>query len=642
MSLRWRFPIGDGGKIRGCSSGDDELFKKMPYALFGREILQNSIDVVQSDEEPVRVVFEEFEMATRDIPGIDQYIKQVELCREYFKFSPENHEFCERILNKLNNKKINVLRISDFNTSGLRGIERTTLEDNNFLAITKGTGVSIKPGIVSAGSKGVGKNAAINLSGIRMVFYATNTIDGKKGSLGVSELITGYVNDEAAKNHGAYTQGSGYYEDTDSDINVVNNIISFQPDYKEREIKPGTDIYIMGFEAEEGWEKEVVNSALDSFMAAFVRGKLEIRVNNIEINQQELVNVVESDVVLPKFKANIVSQYRLLKGVSGVHTYDINTEYGDLELLILPYKKEEEYLATHVCTMIRHPLMKIKNFDLGKNIQASAVCVIGDDNLGKKLRAIENPQHNDWEPKRIKDKSDRKEIVSVLNFIQDEINRCVIECLQLGSDSPLDPYGAADFLPEDSVGDEKGKADNQKVETEKTVLSKKKPNITRPKPGVTVSDNSSDEGLQPDIGGIDESEDGPVMHPSDENGGSGGPSHPGAEASKEKDGDSEIFKKANLKVVKFNVICLNKSAGLYDVVFTPLEDKDDCYFKIVLLDDVNGKNALPIKEIRIGEKELELTKDGYGPFSVKANEKTKITLVVETNKQFGSGVTIVC
>ena len=178
----------------------------------------------------------------------------------------------------------------------------------------------------------------------------------------------------------------------------------------------------MGFEAEDGWEKEVVNSALDSFMAAFVRGKLEIKVNDIEINQEELGNVVESNVILPKFKANIVSQYRLLKGASGVHTYDIDTDYGVLELLILPYKKEEEYLATHVCTMIRHPLMKIKNFDLGKNIQASAICVIGDDELGRKLRSIVNPQHNDWEPRRFKDKSERKEIVAVLNFIQDEIN----------------------------------------------------------------------------------------------------------------------------------------------------------------------------------------------------------------------------
>lgn len=642
MSQTWRFPKGDGGQIRGCSSGNTELFKKMPYALFGREILQNSIDVVQSDEEPVRVEFEEFEIETKDIPGIEQYKKQVELCKEYFKFSPENLAFCDRILEKLKNNKTRVLRISDFNTSGLRGIERTTLENNNFLAITKGTGVSIKPGVVSAGSKGVGKNAAINLSGLWMVFYVTNTIDGYKGSLGVTELITGYVNDCEAQKHGQYTQGSGYFEDTSNERNVINDILTFSNGYTKRESKPGTDIYIIDFETEDDWEKEVINSALDSFMAAFVRGKLEISINNIEINQSKLASVVESDAILPKYKANIISQYRLLKGLPGVHTYDINTDYGLLELLILPYKKEEEYLATHVCTMIRHPLMKIKNFDLGKNIQASAVCVIGDDELGKRLRSIENPQHNDWEPRRIKDKSERKEIVSVLNYIQDEINRFVIECLQLGSDTPLDPYGAGEFLPEDSFGDEKGKSDNRAKETDKTIISRRKKNVTKPKPGVESSNNPFDEGLQPDIGGTDDDEEGPVIHPSGENDGDGGPSHPGGESSKEKDGDSEIFKKAMLKVVKYNVVCLNKETGLYQVVFTPLEDKEECYFKIVLLDDVNGKNSLPVSKIELNRTELKSTQYGYGPFAVRANEKVKVLLEVKTTKQFGSGVTILC
>ena len=95
-------------------------------------------------------------------------------------------------------------------------------------------------------------------------------------------------------------------------------------------------------------------------------------------------------------------------------------------------------------------------------------------------------------------------------------------------------------------------------------------------------------------------------------------------------------------MIKYNVICLDKSNGLYQVVFTPLEDKDDCYFKIVLLDDVNGRNALPISKITLDGNELSLRENGYGPFSVKANLKTKIVLKVESNKQFGSGVTIVC
>ena len=57
MTLRWRFPIGDGGKIRGCSSGDDELFKKMPYALFGREDDSSCSLKMESDIDMNELIF---------------------------------------------------------------------------------------------------------------------------------------------------------------------------------------------------------------------------------------------------------------------------------------------------------------------------------------------------------------------------------------------------------------------------------------------------------------------------------------------------------------------------------------------------------------------------------------------------------
>lgn len=643
MSLRWRFPKADGGQIRGCNSGDTELFRKYPYQLFGREILQNSIDVGVSDEEPVRVVFDEFEIDTKDIPGYEDYLKQVELCIKYFEFSQDNKKYCEDIKTFLLKPKTKILRISDFNTSGLRGIERTSLDNNNFLAITKGTGISIKPGVVSAGSKGVGKNAAINLSNIRMVFYATKTIDGYEGSLGVSELITGYISEDEANKKGAYTQGSGYFEDSNNEINIIDKVIKFKSDYKDRDENTGTDIYIVGFDGEEGWEREVINSALDSFMATFVYRKLEIEINGTLITRDTLENIVSSNLIYDKNKANIISQYRLLTGVSGVHTYDIDTEYGTLDLMILPYGKSEEHLATHCCTMIRHPLMKIKNFDLGKNIQASALCIIRDDTLGKQLRSIENAQHNDWETKRFKDVSVRKEFNAILNYICDEINRYVIECLQLGSDSPLDPYGAGDYLPEDTNGGNGTNDAEQKHQTEKTIISKKKENKTKIKPGIQESDNDSDEGLQPDIGGVDDSEDGNVLHPTGHNEHQGNTSHPGEDQGKEKEGDSEIFKKASLKVVKYNVVCINKEEGLYKVVFIPLEDKNDCYFRICLLDDTNGKYDLPISSVFYAGDNLEFKENlGYGPFAVKTNLKAELRVKINTKKNFGSGVTILC
>ena len=53
--------------------------------------------------------------------------------------------------------------------------------------------------------------------------------------------------------------------------------------------------------------------------------------------------------------------------------------------------------------MVRYPYMKITYIRPGAFLPFSALCVIHDNPLNKKLRAIENPQHTDWEIKRLND-----------------------------------------------------------------------------------------------------------------------------------------------------------------------------------------------------------------------------------------------
>ena len=643
MACKWHFPLTDGGHIRGVSTGDAELFKKTPYALFGREILQNSIDVAYNDEEPVRVEFKETTMKVSDIPGIEEYKAQVKRCAKYFETIPADYEYCERILNVLNQDEIKVLRISDFNTKGLRGIEKSDITDNNFLALTKGTGVSVKNGTLSAGSKGVGKNATINLSSLTMVFYSTYTCDGYKGSLGVTELITGFADEEAAKNRTTkITQGSGYYQDEDNELGYSKNLVNIEKSFTKRETEYGTDIFIIGFDGEEGWEKEVINSALDSFMASFVRGKLEMTINGIVISRSKLEDIVYSDIIEDKNKPLIVSQYKLLMGGDKVSVYDIDTDLGSATLFVMPMINEDEQYATHCCTMIRYPLMRIKNYDFGKNIPASAICIIGDNKLGKTLLSIENPQHKDWEPRRLKNKAAEKDIKLILNQIYDEINQKVLECLNLDQNDPIDPFGADEFLPEDlSGGNGLNKGNEQKYKSEKTTFSKKKKVVSPTKPGLIESQDETDVGLMPDIGGIDDSVDGNVMHPTGHNDTQGGQSHAGAEQGGEKDGESEIFKRSKLKVVKFYLICVNKKFGLYKVNFIPLESQEKCYLKIALLDDSGSPVELPIESASINGVDLVKDSKGlFGTFSVTANVKTSIDIKINTYKNFGSGVSV--
>ena len=646
MCNKWRFPASNHGERKGISSGDTETFKKAPYEAFAREILQNSIDARKSDEEPTRVEFSIFEINTKNIPGYQELKDSLRRCREFWAHKEDYvAEFKDRE-KVLEESTIKCLRVSDFNTTGLIGVESTEQKGNQFLALTKGTGVSEKTGAVAGGSKGVGKNAAFLMSAINTVFYSTRTccdIDKNPGtftgSIGVADLESGYLDDVIVENRD-YTQGKGYYC-TDDLNNASDTLLNLDPKFNDRINEYGTDIYILGFTEGPSWDKEIINSILNSFMATIVRGDLEIIFNGKLINKDTVEDYIFDDsIIFKNNRANVISQYKLLKGVEGVQVFDIDTEYGVCQLLILPYSKDDENLATHKCAMIRHPLMKIKDIDLGASFRVSAMCIINDDSLGKALRQIENPQHIDWEPKRIKNIPHRKEMQNVLRDIREQVNKAVIECLKLGDTNPLDPNGAGDFLPDEDLGDGKEDKAGDMTPAENVSVSPIKENRTSEK-----NANKEDEkgqGLVPDIGSTDDDKDGDVEHPDGTNGGQGGGSHSGEETSSEKPGETIIFKRQKLSGVRYKVIALNKT-GKLRVIFTAPIDFDTCYLNIQLLDDSNNTVNVDINSMTCNGTEIICTdKNEYGPFAIHTNEKIVLDVDTDNNGYFASEVKVIC
>lgn len=644
---KWRFPASNHGERKGISSGDTEAFKKSPFQAFAREVLQNSIDARASDEEPTVVEFKEFSINTSDLPGVVELKDAIRRCCEFWAHKKDYVNEYKAMLGVLNSDTIRCLRISDYNTTGLVGVNSTEQANNKFLALTKGTGVSEKSGSMAGGSKGVGKNAAFLMSSLRTVFYSTNAnqdVDEEPGtflgSIGVAELVSGYVDDIESDNRD-YTQGTGYYSN-DNLNNPSNNVLVLDSSQPDRSILSGTDIYVIGFTGSDEWENEVINSILDSFMSTIVRGELEVNFNGKRISKDTVADIVYDDsIIFKNQKANIVSQYRLLTDGDNVSVYDIDTEYGSCQLFILPYKKEEDALATHKCSMIRHPLMKIKDEPLGSSFRVSAMCIIGEGTLGKALRDIENPQHVDWEPKRIKDKTTRKEIESILRDIKEQIKTRVIECLQIGDDNPLDPNGAGDFLPDADLGDSSSESNGSEKPAEKVSVSKPKENNTFEKNAKQKCDNGT--GLEPDIGEVDNSIDGDVQHPVGENDNNGEGRHPGSEESGQKEGDEIVFKRSKLSGVRYKVISTDRKNGKLKVIFVAPIDYENCYLNISMLDDSNNSIAVGIKSMRCNGFNIECADASeFGPFSIKTNQK--ITLDVETDSSgyFGSEVKVIC
>ena len=637
--LKWWFAPANHGEIKGENTGDKEIFKKETYISLAREILQNSIDARDSDEEPVHIEFKEFTMKKENIPGLEQYVQQIKRCASYWKNDKDFRQKYEAILEYLDsNSEIGCLRISDYNTTGLNGIENDdSTADTPYNALVKGTGVSKKKNDYAGGTKGVGKNVPFLLSKLMMVFYVTNTTDGYYGSVGVAKLSSGFVDDNEADTKRDYTQGTGYYAQSDK-VSPIIEYYNLETGYNNRIDNCGTDIYIIGFEAKKGWMNDVINSALESFMVSIIKNQLSIKFNDVMIDNNTVDELVYSDYIDSRYKKSIVAQYEILRDFdSTVVTYDIETEIGNATMMILPYKKADEAKATKKCAMIRTPYMLIRNYDLAFGV--SAMVIIDKNQLGKMLRNIENAQHNDWETTRIKDPSEKKTVDAAIYDMRNQIADNVLDCLKISDDCPIDPNGAGEFLPGEEEGSNLGS--NSKVLDTKDVASSSQIriiNYSEVNANVYDTDGS---GVQPDIGSIDASDDGDEVLTTGENESGGGEPHAGEDTGEKKPGESEILTRTTLSSVRYKVISTDKDSGRLRIIFRSPDTIEKCYLNLSLLDDANNATKLEILDLLANNMRIEYD-DMYepGPFKIVKNEKTILDVRVDKNEYFACEVKV--
>ena len=120
---------------------------------------------------------------------------------------------------------------------------------------------------------------------LNMVFYSTITKNGYYGYLGVTDLVSGYVDDDESSSKRDHTQGPGYFSGDDFNGPIMESF-SLEKNYSRSDTGP--DIFIVGFKTSSDWQKEIVNSLLDSFISAIYFGELEIQFNGMEITKENL------------------------------------------------------------------------------------------------------------------------------------------------------------------------------------------------------------------------------------------------------------------------------------------------------------------------------------------------------------------
>lgn len=650
MGNDWRFPNNNYGQENGLDTSDMETFKKDPEASLAREICQNSIDAADSNKKVI-VEFKTFKIDSSSIPGYEKLTKEINECYNFKKDSAKEKNALKNIKNYIEKDYITCLRISDFNTTGISGAKSNSRE-TPFFNLTKGSGVSNKA-IGSGGSKGIGKFASFVVSSTNTVFYSTKAkeSDGSVSNahIGISKLRSRPIDngDELL------TMGIGYYSSNEKNHPILNEL-HLDPNFKRNEHQFGTDIFLIGFDDKKNWENIIISKILDSFMVAIFRDKLEVIVGNYVVNSANLQNLIFNDSVIDEKDYKLIrAQYELLSQEDdSITVEEIEvSENSKVTLYVKQYNSKNESIAPKKCTMVRYPYMKIKDlFPRTFMVPYSALCIIENNELNEKLRAIENPQHTDWEINRLDEFPQESKLTKKLKrTLEKNIKEKIREIISKTSTDSTDMEGAGEFLPSTSEIDfESGDLKNIYKET-LTVTKVKRNSVKKNKiEEIPVSDKPKDDNpyTTVDFPGDGESST-PPRGGNGEHGGNGGKrgNSNGSGNGNEKNIPSENnsngndhSKKVILSGMTYKTIVTNPDEGKYDCIFTSKYSKNNCYFEIKMLGSEKDKYKIGVTSASINGKECEVENGEIIHFNIRKGKTYKVSLVLDSKKTFASEV----
>lgn len=415
MAAKIRFLTNEAGKVEGLAYAGFETFRGSPYTSCARETGQNSRDAA-TGKGPVSVSFNLLKVDRAIVPFADELQHSVQCCLNN-PGDEKTKQHLQRALSSISASVINVLEISDRNTTGLTG--PTTDPRSVFTALVKGDGVTNKSDVTSAGSYGIGKNAAYAVSDLQTVIYSTCYQDGvtherKFAAQGRLRLIS-HVDGE-----GRNLSAEGYWGNPDfAAIESQSDV----PGWMVRE-EIGTSIYSIGFREHEHWDRRMALSLATNFFLAIDRKEIEFAVGpEIRINQTSLDSILDSDD-LKKIAEDADQLEDLLRARRLVdctrseaavrHTITVDG-LGDFTLHLLV----GEGLPREV-HVLRNGIYITDNFSkfsqpmrrFPGTREFTAVLEPAQTEAGRKpsalLKQLENPAHDSFEPERIVDEGQRK------------------------------------------------------------------------------------------------------------------------------------------------------------------------------------------------------------------------------------------
>ncbi len=270
LDCKWHFAEMDANAgDEGPNSAMSQTFAQFPCAALVRESIQNSLDAVLDDNEPVVVCFEHRSLEKTDYRNFFDITKNISACREYYRTNKSAVAIYPAMLDYLNNtEEVGFIRVSDYNTKGMDYKEGST--DKTFYAFVRAAGVSVKQAEGAGGSFGFGKGAFFVMSPINTLLVSTCNSDRVCHFEGVTRLCSHVIN-------GKKYSHMGFYDNNDGQ--PTNNVDKIPNPFKCN--KPGTRIGIMGVDQNK-WKdtiEELAKEVLSNFFVAVLKGKLVVYID---------------------------------------------------------------------------------------------------------------------------------------------------------------------------------------------------------------------------------------------------------------------------------------------------------------------------------------------------------------------------
>ena len=462
----WKFLSREHGETEGYSNGSLTEFKGNPLQALAREICQNSLDAADGSGRPVIVEFQNTFMDIDSFPGMTSMRDVIKACESFWRSKGDVNTLtfinsAKRCL-KSQTGKFNVLRVSDYNTTGVKGAFSN--EDiTPWGSLVKGNAFSVKADEKNAaGSYGIGKAAPFVSSQFQTVFYRTLDNEGVRAALGVARLMAHESISPVPDSEDPVRRSVGYFG-ADKYGKPAQSIDEL--DILNKRESCGTDLFIPGFtgaDTDGDWVKEILKEIVDNFLYSIYEGKLEVRIDKRTLNKANLGTMLN---YIGSKDASIF--YEVIRDNPDV--VEISRAFYDMGSLRLRLLYGND--LNKKVLVVRNSGMKIARISsLPRMISYTGFLELQGDNLNQFFRAMENQSHNAWEPKRHGNPTKAKKYKEeVENWVIEEITKKLIEFS--GDESIIDVGDCFNYSDSEGIISENRKVekildDTESVKTE--------------------------------------------------------------------------------------------------------------------------------------------------------------------------------